>query len=326
MSQARFFAGFVLALGLLAAQDNQVITLPAPPATASPQPSSHVVGSVAAVPSARSAGVRGLLWKATSGANTVYLAGSLHFGAEDMYPLPQEMESAFQESSVLVVELDVSGAGAAKAAGLLAIGGMYPAGDSLWNHVSERTRSQFPAFAADLGLNAEMLSRFKPWAVGLLLGAQMLQTAGMRTDLGIDQHFLGQARGVKRIDELETAEEQVSAFRDVPEREQVQGIEETVNDPERSRRSLKQMKAAWRDGDAAALEAVIAEEFRTSPETRKRLLDDRNARMAAALERYLKGGEPCFVVVGAGHLVGKGGVVSRLAQRGFTVKRVAPAQ
>src|SRR5271157_2480757 len=102
MTKARFVAGFALAFGFLAAQDTQVVTLPAPPGAAATQPSSH---AVPLVPLARASG---LLWKATSATTTVFLAGSLHFGSEDMYPLPQEMEGAFQESSVLVVEDDTS--------------------------------------------------------------------------------------------------------------------------------------------------------------------------------------------------------------------------
>jgi hypothetical protein len=85
------------------------------------------------------------------------------------------------------------------------------------------------------------------------------------------------------------------------------------------------MKSALLQGDVATLETLTADEFRNSPVSRKLLLDDRNARMAAAVERYLKGSEPCFVVVGAAHLIGKEGVVSRLAAKGFTVKRVSSA-
>ena len=85
------------------------------------------------------------------------------------------------------------------------------------------------------------------------------------------------------------------------------------------------MKAAWIAGDTAALEALIADEFQDAPESRRRLLDDRNVRMTAGVESYLKGGETCFVVVGGAHLIGKGGVVSRLAAKGYTVKRVASA-
>jgi uncharacterized protein YbaP (TraB family) len=328
MALPRFAAALALALGLLHpcwAQDTQVVTLPAPPPGATSQPSSHAVAAVSSVPAAAAVPAGGLLWKATSATATVYLAGSLHFGSQDMYPLPQAMESAFEASSVLVVELDPSAVSQASVLNLMATSAMYPPGDTLWNHVSERTRSHFPAFAAGLGLNAEMLARMKPWAVSFMLAGPTMQAAGMRPDLGIDMHFLGKARGVKRVEELETAQQQIRAFLDVPEREHAQALEEAVTEPERGRQILRTMKAAWLKGDAAAIEALLSEEFRDAPETRRLLLDDRNVRMAAAVERYLQGSEPCFVVVGAGHLVGKGGIVSRLIEKGFSVKRVAPA-
>jgi hypothetical protein len=161
--------------------------------------------------------------------------------------------------------------------------------------------------------------------VDFLLSAQMMQAAGMRPDLGIDVHFLGEARGSKRIEALETVDSQIQALVDVPEREHAQSLEEAVADPEAANGKLRTMKAAWMAGDTAALEALVSDEFRNAPESRKRMLDERNVRMAAAVERYLKGSEPCFVVVGSAHLIGKEGVVARLAAKGFSVQRVAPA-
>ncbi len=322
MLKARFAAAFVLALGVLHAQDTQVVTLPAPPEGTAAQPSVRVIAG-ASTPTAARSRSRGLLWKATSATATVYLAGSLHFGSEDMYPLPQEMESAFQESSVLVVEVDVSAMSPTKALGLMATSGTYPPDDSLWNHVSERTRSLLPAFAAQHGLNADMLSRLRPWAVDFILSAQMMQAAGMRPDLGIDMHFLGQAKGSKRIESLETVDEQIRALAGVPDIENAHALEEVVTNPERAGQTLRTMKAAWIAGDTAALEALIADEFSKTPESRRLLLDERNVRMTAGVESYLKGGETCFVVVGGAHLIGKGGVVSRLAAKGYAVKRVA---
>jgi hypothetical protein len=316
MTRARFAAGFALTLGLLAAQDTQVITLPAPPGAAAGQPSGHATTL---------AHTRGLLWKATSGATTVYLAGSLHFGSEDMYPLPQEMEDAFQASSVLVIEVDPNGVTPSKVLSLVTTAGVYPPGDTLWNHVSGRTRSLLPAFAAQQGLSAEMLSRLKPWAVNLMLAAHMMQEEGMRPDLGIDMHFMGEAGTAKRIEALETVDQQMRALVETPESENALSLEETVTDPERAKQMLGRMKAAWVAGDTAALEAVVFEDLRKTPESRKRLLDERNVSMTAAIARYLKGSEPCFVVVGSAHLLGKDGIVSRLTARGFSVKRVVPA-
>jgi uncharacterized protein YbaP (TraB family) len=309
-------------LGSCPAQDNtQVITLPAPPASAAGRAASTAQPADSG-PAARTCG---LMWKVTSATSTVYLVGSLHFGSADMYPLPEKMESAFRESSVLAVELDPAKAGAAKVLDLLATAGTYPAQDTLWNHISGRTRSQLSALAAGLGLNAETFSKLKPWAVDFILSAQMLQATGMRPDLGIDMHFLAEARGGKRIEELETMDQQMRAVVEAPESEHIQALEEAVADPERAKQVFANLKAAWMKGDAAALAELVAEEFRDSPGTRKRMLDDRNVSMTAAVERMLKGSEPCFVVVGSAHLIGQDGIVSRLVRSGFSVKRVLAA-
>jgi uncharacterized protein len=328
--RAPFPAGFAIAFALLrpcAAQD--VVTLPAPPpGAAQASPSYSASESVrAGAPAVASAARRtsGLLWKATSGAHTVYLVGSIHFASADMYPLPEAMESAFQASSVLVVELDPRDANAMKALNLVASRGMYPPGDSLWNHVSARTREGLSRLAGGGAMSAEMLARMKPWAVDLIVVQQLLASAGVRSELGIDMHFLEQARSGKRVDQLETPEEQVQAMLDTPESEQIRSLEETLADPDGSRQDLEKMKTAWLSGDTAAIDALMASDFKDAPVTRKKLLEDRNVRMAAAVERYLKGGETCFVVVGAAHMVGKDGIVSRLAEKGFVVKQVLSA-
>jgi uncharacterized protein YbaP (TraB family) len=54
-----------------------------------------------------------------------------------------------------------------------------------------------------------------------------------------------------------------------------------------------------------------------------RLFDERNAVMASRIGQYLKTGSgDYFVVVGAGHLLGKGSVVDLLQQQGYQVSPV----
>jgi uncharacterized protein YbaP (TraB family) len=45
--------------------------------------------------------------------------------------------------------------------------------------------------------------------------------------------------------------------------------------------------------------------------------------MADAADHCLKNNERCFIVVGAGHLVGKDGVVRLLQARGFKVEQLS---
>jgi uncharacterized protein YbaP (TraB family) len=208
---------------------------------------------------------------------------------------------------------------------VLSTTGMYPQGESLWDHVSPRTRSLLTGFCAENGLDAEMLSRFKPWAASATISMLLVKAAGMKPELGIDQHFLEQARGSKRVDQLETVEQQVRMLQQIPVREEEQSLAESIANPGQSKQFLSKMKAAWLDGDAAAIDLLLSTELKSSQALQKVMFGDRNSRMAAAVERYLKGNEPCFVVVGAGHLVGKDGVVSLLRHKGFTVQQVLAA-
>jgi uncharacterized protein YbaP (TraB family) len=265
------------------------------------------------------------MWKATSGANTVYLVGALHFGSADMYPLPEAIEAAFRASSVLAVEIDIRRVNPMQAMNLVVGQGSYPPGDTLWNHMSPQTRTLLTRFWDQRGLNPELFSRSRLWVVGMVLAMQMAESAGLRPDLGIDSHFLKEAGG-KRVEELETVDQQMRALEQTPEREQERSLTQALGDPDRARQELRAMKTAWLKGDAAGLQALIDSGFEGTPETRKRLLEDRNASMAAAVERFLKGGQPCFVVVGAGHMVGPGGIVSLLERKGFSVRQVLAAK
>jgi uncharacterized protein len=84
----------------------------------------------------------------------------------------------------------------------------------------------------------------------------------------------------------------------------------------------KELVAVWSSGDAARIDAVLERHSRdTPPEIARKLREDRNPNMAAAIETCLKTDGKCFMVVGAAHLVGKEGVVSLLEKRGIRVEQ-----
>jgi uncharacterized protein YbaP (TraB family) len=312
-------SAFVLAAGLLAAQDTRVLTLPVP-APGQGTSTVYVPGQAS-----RATGARGLMWKAASATNTVYLVGSIHFGTPDMYPLPAAIESAFENSAVLVVEINLNKVNPSETLGFFAANGMYPEGDSLWNHVSARTRDLLTAFCSTRGLSSEMFARLKPWAASLTLSTLLMQSAGFQAELGIDMHFLKQAAGTKRVEQLETIDQQLHMFSRESPAEQERGLAEAAGHPERYSDLAARLKSAWLNGDAKALETLMTSAFRESPGSEKRLLGERNPHMAAMVEQYLGGNEPHFVVVGAGHLVGKTGLVNTLRRKGFAVTQVLSA-
>ncbi|MGH7820988.1 MAG: TraB/GumN family protein, partial [Candidatus Binatia bacterium] len=149
-----------------------------------------------------------------------------------------------------------------------------------------------------------------------------LKSLGIVAENGIDLHFLGRARGEKKIVELESAESQLELLSSFDGRQQQLFLEYTLRDVANLEKNFRDMFAAWRRGDAARLEELLKEPLRQSKEIvpiYRRLLDDRNVEMAEKIERYLKTDDTYFVVVGAGHLVGEKGLL-RLLSRKYGVR------
>jgi uncharacterized protein YbaP (TraB family) len=85
----------------------------------------------------------------------------------------------------------------------------------------------------------------------------------------------------------------------------------------------KRIQQAWTSGDTGQMEKIVQEQTSDAVEFAKAMLDDRNLQMADAAERFLKGKETAFVVVGAGHMLGRDGLVRILEKRGYKVEQVA---
>jgi len=67
-----------------------------------------VLALVLAAGAAAQTGGRSFLWKVQSGANVMYLAGSVHALTADAYPLNPAYQRAFEASSALVEEIDLA--------------------------------------------------------------------------------------------------------------------------------------------------------------------------------------------------------------------------
>src|SRR5215467_12785406 len=114
---------------------------------------------------------RFLMWKATSPTATVYLVGSIHVGDSGMYPLPQQLESAFATAKVLAVELNLKNSDQGKMTELVQKYGVYGQGDGLSKHLSKETSAALDAFCTQHELPREGVEQFKPWFVAVNIAA-----------------------------------------------------------------------------------------------------------------------------------------------------------
>ena len=265
------------------------------------------------------------LWKATSKTNAVYLLGSIHVATEDMYPLPDEILKAFAASKALAVEVDLTKVDPAAMQTVMMEKGVYPPGDTIGRHVSKDTLDKLRAYFKGRGLPAAAMEQFRPWALAVTVTMLEVQALGYKTELGIDKHFMDQAGG-RRIIELESAQEQLALLGGFPEQLEAEFLASTLDNAAKTKELIGQTVAFWKAGDAEGLERlVITGPLKERPDLKgvyAKMFDERNAAMTKKIEGFLKGKEPHFVVVGAGHLIGDKGIVNLLEKRGYKVEQV----
>jgi len=264
-----------------------------------------------------------LMWKAQSGPNTVYLLGSIHIGSKAMYPLAKPIDDAYKASKVLVVEVNINNVDLGQAADLMAKG-KYPDGDDLWKHLSKPTAEKVKKFFTKYGFPEAVAGGFKPWLAAIMASVLPMMKAGMEADLGIDKHFLDlAAKDKKEVVEAETADFQFKLLSSVPDSIADIYLSWSIGEADKPKSDDLKLEKLWRSGDAEALGAEEEQYPKELTGFMNSLIRDRNPHMADLAEKYLKGGGPCFFVVGAGHLVGKDGVVALLQKRGYKVEQVS---
>lgn len=259
--------------------------------------------------------------KVTSDTATVYLLGSIHVGKKGLYPLPNVIEHAFEKSDSLVVEVRLDAMTTLKSAKILA-DARYPSGDSLKNHVDEKTWS---LLAAHPPMPIGMLERMHPWTVSLTVLAADLQRAGFDPSAGIDKHFMDEAdQRSKPTIGIETVEDQLGLLGGLPDDQQAAMLREALEEGGKIGEQIEELAAAWSKGDEKGLEKKLREDW-SKPEYQslyKKMFTDRNLVMTEAIDGFLKQKGTRFVVVGAAHVVGDGGIVDLLKKRGRHVERV----
>jgi uncharacterized protein YbaP (TraB family) len=273
-----------------------------------------VRGLYAAEPAATSKRV--FMWRIKSTNSTVYLLGSIHVAKPKMYPLDPRIEKAFSNSNVLVVEADASPDKALGLAMQMMAHASYPPGDGLDKHISKELFDTIQTRMATNGIPPEMVKGLKPWFIATTLTIGELSDLGIDPQLGIDLHFLGEAKG-KPIVELEGAEAQFTLLDGFTDKEQEEFLKFTLKDDENLAKSVDDIITAWSAGDAKKLDDLIMQSVKDSPGMQAlyaKLFDDRNQKMAAKIEDMMKTGKTYFVVVGAGHLVGKTGLLQLLGK------------
>jgi len=278
--------------------------------------------SAGAAAQTRPAGGKSFLWKVQSGSGVMYLAGSVHALTPDAYPLNPVYQRAFDAAGALVEEIDLAEADPLTSGPALLAKGMYQDGRTFDRVVSRQTADLVKEKLKNTPFAVEMIQPMKPWMVMLMLEALGSQDAGLDPELGLDKHFYDMAAGAgKTVVGLETAESQMNRFDKMPEAMQEQMLRTELAEMDTEKAGLRALLTAWQTGDAAAIEKMLLSSFNSNPVAYASLITERNRNWMPQLDACLKRSSPCFVIVGAAHLVGPEGLLAMLQKRGYRVEQ-----
>jgi uncharacterized protein len=270
-----------------------------------------------------------LLWRVSDADNSVYLLGSFHLLEPTDYPLSRDVDAAFADAESVVFELPPEEMASPQLGVRMGQAALRSDGTVLDDELPADTAARLAAWAATSGMNASMLQTFEPWFVALMVTIHELTRMGFDPQLGLDAHIAGlAARAQKPTSGLETGAEQIAFLDGMGREEQVQFLQEALEQTGEGAGEMRELHAAWRRGDAAAMwDGMVLDMRERYPDLYRRINVERNDRWVPELEQRLRsaGTDDTLVVVGALHLLGEDGVVEKLRARGYEVERICSA-
>ncbi|MCK4642385.1 TraB/GumN family protein [bacterium] len=250
----------------------------------------------------------------------VYLLGSPHVGRRDMYPLPDTIIDAFEDSDSLVLEADLD---PGKPRPHMHIG-VLETGKTLQDVLSYKKLWEVKEALSELGLDYEQNKVLKPWVIAMMITDTKITKIGHDPELGIEVFFYSQAgRERKEVEELEGAKSQFELMDSLSADDQITLLEEAFCSSRKLADELEKLFESWKSGDDEKLYEVFVKEGDT-PEVEaltKKIIKCRNQDMLRKIERYLTEDKTRFVIIGAGNLLGDDGLIKELEDKGYKVKR-----
>jgi uncharacterized protein YbaP (TraB family) len=262
---------------------------------------------------------RGLLWKIERpGVAASYLFGTIHSDDPAATQLASPVQQAFDRSATVILEVSLD----AQTLQSLTDSLLIADGASLESILGESLYQRAVAAMSQQGVPESVVERMKPWAVAVTL---MMPPA--HSGVVLDQLLYEDAVAAgKQVEGLETVGEQMDLFEGLPRQDQITLLQDTLDHLPEIGRELMELLQAWRERDLERLMEINRQYMqygdpRLAESFNRRVIVERNQRMADRLQRHLQKGR-CFIGVGALHLPGEQGLLNLLAQRGYTVSAV----
>ncbi len=266
---------------------------------------------------------RSCLWRVKSDTTTAYLQGSIHLLTEDAYPLPQPVEDAFLASDQIVLEMDLSAMTDPDAQIEMMVKGMLPRGQSLTDILSPKTLELAERCSNEIGMQMVAFKHYKPWMFVMVLTATRLEQLGFSAQHGVDWHFHQRAMKLEKpVIGLETLEEQLALFEAMANGDRDAFVRQSLEDFATIEKDLASIIHSWQRGNLDGLGRALLSNLQKYPNVHRILIRERNARWMETFNEIMQSGTTTMIIVGAGHLPGKDGLIAMLRASGYSVEQL----
>ena len=261
------------------------------------------------------------VWVLKDEDTTIYFFGTFHLLDGKSEWFNDEVKTAFDASQELYLEILTLDDPAALQP-LIMKYAVDMSGKTLSSRLSAKARIELAAQLAEAKLPAGALEMFEPWFAATALTSLQAKKLGLSPENGPEAVLTKAAKAAgKPVGELETFEAQIAMLDALPESEQLDFLDETLDETKQLDTEFPTMIKAWSTGDSDKLAALLNEGLGENTILYKMLLKDRNAKWADwVVARMAKPGT-VMVAVGAGHLAGKDSLLAILDKRGFKSQR-----
>jgi len=261
------------------------------------------------------------VWVLKDEDTTIYFFGTFHLLDGKSEWFNDEVKTAFDASQELYLEILTPDDPAALQP-LIMKYAVDMSGKTLSSRLSAKARIELAAQLAEAKLPAGALEMFEPWFAATALTSLQAKKLGLSPENGPEAVLTKAAKAAgKPVGELETFEAQIAMLDALPESEQLDFLDETLDETKQLDTEFPTMIKAWSTGDSDKLAALLNEGLGENTILYKMLLKDRNAKWADwVVARMAKPGT-VMVAVGAGHLAGKDSLLAILDKRGFKSQR-----
>ena len=258
-----------------------------------------------------------LLWEVSGNGLTQssYLFGTFHLMCKDDIHLSNQLKTALAQSDTVYMEMDMDDPSTILG-GLLFMN--MKDGKTLEQLYTPAEYKKVKTFFTDsLHTPISFLQSMKPMLLEALLYPKLMPCKSVS---GVEEELIKIAKQEKKeIKGLETMEFQASVFDSIPYSEQAKELLNSIDSLSTYKTMFDTMMNVYKSQRINEIEALFNKSEFGMKDHQDILLNNRNKNWVKQLKIITKNNN-VFVAVGAGHLVGKEGLISLLRKEGYTVK------